>query len=564
VFRKYEGTIADKGPISMMRDGLRETACESEDSRLRNYLAIHKEPCLLEFRKPGEEVGDLYHLDDDIRLARESLESCPREHRQYPELVKGLIPLLGTHFKNTGCVSFLDEVIAFANDEYVPENQWIACNIAEALLHRALLASTSTAALLLRKATKLLASRLAHSAPKSDREKAFMYHTLGQVYDLEVDLGMEIDHEFRLGLARNAFALNNDTFENSVDFSITLVMVLVDHASRISNITLLDEAEDILLEALKNETLGYMKAPLMALQAKLHSVRALVLGMPFDLKASWHILEAVVTDASARPRDRLRIAIRWAAMAEKVDSKTAMFAYRHAVDILPQVGCLGEDLVGRVQALRQARDLAPRSASFALGLGEVEQAVELLEHSRGVLWRQSLHLRPPLHLLPPYLAAQLAEVVKQLDGGETDSSQRQKAAQRFQRIIQEVREQSGCEEFSLPRTYDQLVGRLPDGYVVWLIPRKAHCDIVILNTRIRTRPVHLRHAGLNLDRLHAIASAFMTVHAFALRSVNRKTRPAPLPKINDAFPSHDLLLEELWTSLVQMVIQALDIPVSHL
>jgi hypothetical protein len=329
---------------------------------------------------------------------------------------------------------------------------------------------------------------------------------------------------------------------------------------------LVNEAEQIIQDTLKDTRLpDRLRASLTALHAELVVVRASTpthVDLSNTLPGAWQMFEAVVADTSVRPRDRLRIAIRWADLAENIDKRSALLAYRHAVEILPQIGYIGEDLMGRVQALRQARDLAPRAISSALDIGEVKLAIELMEQSRGVLWQQSLYLRPPLYLLPAQFACQLAEISNTLDSGETTSTERRQAAESFQSIVREVRNEPGCESFLLPRTYDQLVGELPEGYFVWLIPQRAHCDVVIVDSQARAEPIHFRHAGLDLDRLQTIARAFTTVHAHALRLVDRKAQPAPLLTINGVSQNHELLLEELWTNLVQTVLRTLNIDVS--
>jgi hypothetical protein len=507
--------------------------------------------------------GDLNLLEGAIKISREAFYLCPSTHRRYHQHMNGLMFLLGTHFDSTGRIEFLDEIVSFANLDVVVKCKWIACNIAEAMRHRAQLASPGAAVTLLHRAIHILKARREHSSNIINQEKANILRELGAVYDLQFELGMEIDQESRLRLARDAVELVRDTFEGRMEATISLITVLLKQASRTANGSLVDEAEDIIHDALKDEqVLDHLKTSLKALRAELEVVRSSMQAIPVDLAIAWQKFETIVTNSSIRPRDRLRIAIRWATLAEGIDTKSALVAYRHAVDILPQVGYIGKDLMGRVQALRQARDLVPRAASLALGIGEVKRAIELLEHSRGVIWQQSLHLRPPLHLLPPHHASQLADISKTLDSSETDASKRRQAAERFQSIVLEIRREPGHENFLLPRTYDQLVERLSAGFVVWLIPSKTHCDVIIIDSRARPQTIHFRHAGLNLDRLQAIATAFTAVHASALRSIGRKARPVYLPKSEDASQSHESLLEELWTSLVQKIIRTLDVPVS--
>jgi tetratricopeptide (TPR) repeat protein len=512
----------------------------------------------------SQATGDLNLLEHAIGLNRMILDLCPPRHRSYPLYVNELMFLLGTHFEITGRIGFIDEIISFAELDIVVKNQWIACNVAEAMRYRAQLASSGTGFVLLQRAIYILKARHEHSSNVSTREKAYISRELGAVYDLQAGIGIYIDQRARLQLARDTVTLGRDAHGGHMENIISLATVLLNQGLRIASAPLIDEAEELIRDALKDQRLPYRLQPtLIALQAELSIIRISMGNISGNILDAWGIFEAVVTDTGGRPRDRLQIAIRWAALAESIDAKSALLAYQRAVEILPQVGYIGEDIMGRVQALRQARDLAPRAASLALRIGEVKQAVELIEHSRGVLWQQSLHLRPPLHLLPPHLSSQLADVSKDLDSSQTSSAERRQSAEKFQSIVLEIRCEPEHEEFLLPRTYSQLVERLPDGFVVWLIPSKTHCDAIIVDSRTRPQATHFRQDGLNQEWLQAIATAFTTVHASALRSIDRKTRPAPLLKEDSASPNHELLLEDLWSNLVQKVIRTLGVaPVS--
>jgi hypothetical protein len=543
--------------IHLANEGLE---LRSLTSYMRCMLLHIKSTCL---GSQAKATGNLNLLEDAIKLSRELIALCPPKHRKYPAHVSGLMFLLGTHFESTGRIECLDEIISLADlDSVVNSQSFLACNIAAAMRDRAQLASVGTATALLQRAIGVLGARSQSSANLFTHEKTAICHELGAVYDLQAELGIGIDHDFRLQLARDAVEMGRDSFEGRTEATIGLVRALLHRASHAFNESLAEEAEDLIRDELKDDQLlDHLRASLTALQAELVVVRSGIQAIPIDLAVAWQMFETIVTDTSARPRDRLRIAIRWATLAEGIDAKSALLAYQHAVGVLPQVGYIGEDLMGRVQALRQARDLVPCAASFALGIGEVKQAVALLEHGRGVLWQQSLHLRPPLHLLPSDLASQLADISKTLDSSETNAFRRRQAAERFRSIILEIRSEPGHENFLLPRTYGQLAGGLPEGFVVWLIPSKHHCDIVIVDSRRRPQATHFRHVGLNLDQLKATATAFTQARACAWRSIDRNIRPVHFTQSHGPSKTHELLLRELWKSLVEKIVQKLGVPV---
>ena len=99
---------------------------------------------------------------------------------------------------------------------------------------------------------------------------------------------------------------------------------------------------------------------------------------------------------------------------------SAMEAYQCTIKLLPRLAALGMELKTCQKALSHFDGLASNAASCAIGLGELEKAVELLEHGRGVFWSQSLRLRTPLddlHSVAPTLAQKLHNLADALEMG---------------------------------------------------------------------------------------------------------------------------------------------------
>ncbi|ETW84990.1 hypothetical protein HETIRDRAFT_407313 [Heterobasidion irregulare TC 32-1] len=86
---------------------------------------------------------------------------------------------------------------------------------------------------------------------------------------------------------------------------------------------------------------------------------------------------------------------------------------------------IGRSVQARHDILAKSPIESSRAAAHAIREGELEHAIELLEHGRSVVWQQTLRLRPStdkLHQVSPALAGRLSKTIGELDGMNVEPS----------------------------------------------------------------------------------------------------------------------------------------------
>ncbi|KAJ7205774.1 CHAT domain-containing protein [Mycena pura] len=130
---------------------------------------------------------------------------------------------------------------------------------------------------------------------------------------------------------------------------------------------------------------------------------------------------------SSPPLTRFHHSIFWAKTATRHGHSSSLTAYQVAIQLLPQVAGLHLDLPSRQQILSTIRGatLVSGAASFAVGLGNYNLAVEFLEASRSVFWSQALNLRTSMDDLAtrePALASKLRKLSRKLEQASFEDS----------------------------------------------------------------------------------------------------------------------------------------------
>ena len=205
---------------------------------------------------------------------------------------------------------------------------------------------------------------------------------------------------------------------------------------------------------------------------------------------------------SAPACDRFRAAKSWAGHADSCH-KSALEAYRAAIELLPRLAMLGLNLHSRHQALKSGSDgLARDAAACAVRSGQLEMAVELLEEGRGVFWSQALQLRTPitnLHDVAPELEKEVRRISLALEFSSlrdvsrhlSDTPQKvmsmEEEASHFLRLnnewlatIEEVRKLRGFQDFLRPSRLSTLQDAAVNGPVVVLNTSISGNDALII------------------------------------------------------------------------------------
>ena len=148
--------------------------------------------------------------------------------------------------------------------------------------------------------------------------------------------------------------------------------------------------------------------------------KTLVFGGNEDLHEAVRLISMVINSQYARDRDRFQLSCWWAIIARIISHSTILTAYKTAMSSMqmslsfsPTVSVQHTNLV---EMGRDCHTMPLDYASYQIGLGKFEEAVEILEQGRTLLWTEMRGLRSPV-----------AEIVENLP-----------LAQRFSEINQEL------------------------------------------------------------------------------------------------------------------------------
>jgi tetratricopeptide (TPR) repeat protein len=185
--------------------------------------------------------------------------------------------------------------------------------------------------------------------------------------------------------------------------------------------------------------------------------------------------------------------------------------YEDIVDRLPMMAGFVLDTAARLQTLQAAQShLGSGACIAALLVGQPSRAIELLDHSQGIVWAQALHQRDPqLEGAPTKLAQELDKLLRDiavpmpLHSAELESTQRQvthlsphdmRHTQngRIQVILNEIRAVPGLERFMRGSTFEMLRKAAHKHAVVVLVEAHGHVFALLMSSSSQESPDVLR------------------------------------------------------------------------
>ncbi|KIM21906.1 hypothetical protein M408DRAFT_324656 [Serendipita vermifera MAFF 305830] len=209
--------------------------------------------------------------------------------------------------------------------------------------------------------------------------------------------------------------------------------------------------------------------------------------------------EAVATLPDGPPRTRFDAAVSWAGILKKhFPSTSSLPAFRHAIDLLPQIAWVGLSIVDQHSLLADVGDLAREAVATAIQEKEYKRAVEWAEQGRSIVWQNLLGLRTPVDDLRrehPELADRFDSISDQLEVPlsqtdhltQTPTMPLTDVAQKYsllaiqrETIIDEIRSVPGFKTFMRAKTFAELAPAASEGAVVILNSHEARCDALVL------------------------------------------------------------------------------------
>jgi tetratricopeptide (TPR) repeat protein len=257
--------------------------------------------------------------------------------------------------------------------------------------------------------------------------------------------------------------------------------------------------------------------------------------------------------------DRLTAAVAWGdfaadrATAGEGSWQEAADGYAVAVELLPLTAWRGLARIDRERLLARRSHVAGDAAACAISCGRLEQAVELLDHGRSVLWGQVLDTRTDLTALRethPALADRLADLRAALEEGtwtapeQDEGEQRRRLAQEWEDLLGTVRRLPGFEHFLVRLPFSALSGATAAGPLVIVNVSRFRCDaLVVTPGRVALIPL----PGLTADEAQHRTERY-------LAALDRLNRPGA-----STGPSQQTVmatLEWLWDTVAAPVLDS--------
>ncbi|WP_328619784.1 CHAT domain-containing protein [Streptomyces sp. NBC_00354] len=262
--------------------------------------------------------------------------------------------------------------------------------------------------------------------------------------------------------------------------------------------------------------------------------------------------------------ERLDAAVGWGvfgaarAQAGLAGWEPAADGFAAAVGLLPLTAWRGLDRGDRERLLAPRSHVASEAAACAIACGRLEEAVELLDQGRSVLWGQALDARTDLtelaraHPEPARrldgLRAGLEQGASLVDGdgnAVADGTQRQRRlAREWEALVAEIRLQPGFAYFMLPLPFAELSQATAAGPMVLVNVSRYRCDaLVVTPGQVRLVPL----PGLDAEEAQRRTERY-------LAAVDRIGRPgAPTGPVQQTVLD---TLEWLWDTVASPVLDA--------
>jgi hypothetical protein len=485
------------------------------------------------------------------------------------------------YFDQTGRIGVLDDLLSIARTLMsahpdVVHSPFVASNIAEAMLLRAKLSDTMAARYLVNEAIRTC----------QQRKTSIEFSNVDLTEHLELDSTLITASQMQIMAGGQSFMKPTDIFQLAQE---SLTRVPPQHISH-RTVLVMAKTDALRLQAQEERDLSYLMTGLSLLQQEIDSPVMSSTVYIVDLLAArgdllytqavmensddrtllnraWEQYDRAVTATPGRPRERFQTCLRWAHQAVQTrEDSTALKAYEHAINILPQVVFLGENVVQRIEALRQVSGLAASSVATALTLGHIPTAIDLLEKTRGILWLQSFRLRDAqLSSLPTIVRDRFVEISGELEKNvRLHWTARRHKAEELKKIVSEIRTLPTFERFQLPPLLSDvhLALKKRNSYAVVIVPSVSYCDVIILgmdtcHLRLPTTTVEwTRRRSQNLSTRCTNARAALISNE-NYRGMNKVKAPSE-QYLDPIAP----LLSELWTELILPILKYIGIYVS--
>jgi hypothetical protein len=241
--------------------------------------------------------------------------------------------------------------------------------------------------------------------------------------------------------------------------------------------------------------------------------RERLLGRIEDLHEAIRLISAVIDNEHGRESDRFELACGWAFVARRIRHPTTLAAYKSAMSLMERSLSFAPTVStqhSRLVVMGENCQMMPLDyASYQIGLGQFEEAVEILEQGRALLWSEMRGLRTAVFQLigeDSPLAKKFADINQELEAltvsvtpsgrpevedgiyqikGGTDAFGRlvikqKKLVEERDALILQIQSQPGLERFLGAPSFDTLSYAASHGPVIIINNCKWRSDIIII------------------------------------------------------------------------------------
>ncbi|KAI0251109.1 CHAT domain-containing protein [Lactifluus subvellereus] len=211
------------------------------------------------------------------------------------------------------------------------------------------------------------------------------------------------------------------------------------------------------------------------------------------LEESIALYRSAVEYPFSSARDRLTAAYNWTVTAQATRHSSALTAYRKALSLLQRAIDLGPTVQSRHEYIsgrdiEAIRSLPMDAASYAIESCAYEEAVEMLEQGRALLWSGMRSLRTPLdhlHEVGNSLADEFTEISQALEAIITTTHVRdfkRRLSGELEKVVLRIQALPGFENFWRPIPFRHLQIAAMGGPVVIINLSKYRSDILIVRS----------------------------------------------------------------------------------
>jgi hypothetical protein len=602
--------------LTLMADVLRLSSIQSGDPDLiRQSSALSQEALLLvsplqrdramalnnaavHLHTSISQHWDLSVAAEVVRLHREALSLRPLGHPERPQSLLNLAQILLDQFKQLGYVQALEEGVELLEQSLKlcppghPSRTSAQSGLASAYTWSLPFATDRAA--VLSEVISLERDVLGHSPPGNRARNSALQNlatSLLSKCELEGDL---VALQECIDLAREAFQSSHGErlFHGEITFG--LARALRYQSKQIGDSRIHAEAIELHRHALEMMPAGHSERLVL-----LHGMTEILTDEQTATKES--VLEAIeyIMDMSSESGSSHRLRLRRGiASLEALVSACEQLERQEEGDVIPLDKMLDAHVVmlqllprvasfdlqqhARLDALSGTGALTRDAAAYALHLGRIEQAVEILEEGRGVFWQQALSLRSAaLDVLPGEERMELQELFGALEkeslvarprGAQPEDwaiqelrvESRRKLDERAESVIRAIRTRPGFERFLLPKAFCEHSKAITTGYAVILLSSRLGCYAIAMSGTMGPIcvPLHDVSGLLNPLEVKVKLPRDATVGVQELDAELSRLSIHKSKRRKEELGEFDRLLEEIWMRVVRPVVTALGLEVS--